>query len=277
MKNMQKYLVAKYVPDERRMEPQNIGIILWAHGTVVLRFLQEEDASFVSEKKTYLRWVQFWKRLANEASITPRGGRSISKSSPEFLDAILNTQKGNYLLFEGGFVTDRLRQRDVEGAAQCLFDELVARADHGDSPKQPQENLKAASDRLFESTGLSGRTDFKAEYSVKCRVGHVETPFKFSYAIGNGRPDSLYQRVRHNQPQSVHNAAFMYQWAHEAKLIAKDRCAVLIDASEEEQEGDDVTTFIEILREFSTVVNLADFESAKETIRRIAYKQGLPF
>ena len=63
MKNLPKYLVAKYVSDPRRMEPRNIGVVLWASGRVAARFLESDEAEFVGDKKTYARWIDYWRGL----------------------------------------------------------------------------------------------------------------------------------------------------------------------------------------------------------------------
>jgi hypothetical protein len=36
-----RYLIANYIPDLRRMEPRNIGVVLWALGAVVREPLGE--------------------------------------------------------------------------------------------------------------------------------------------------------------------------------------------------------------------------------------------
>ena len=43
--NTPRYLLAKYIPDHLRMEPRNIGVVLWAEGNVTARFFGESDAT----------------------------------------------------------------------------------------------------------------------------------------------------------------------------------------------------------------------------------------
>ena len=37
-----RYLIAKYIPDLQRVEPQNIGVIVWAPGVAAARFAAEK-------------------------------------------------------------------------------------------------------------------------------------------------------------------------------------------------------------------------------------------
>lgn len=65
-----RYLVAKYVPDLRRMEPKNIGVVVWSDGVVAARFAAEcpeksgtvDDRcvpGFVRSLSAYKQWVRF--------------------------------------------------------------------------------------------------------------------------------------------------------------------------------------------------------------------------
>lgn len=40
--NTPRYLIAKYIPDLRRMEPRNIGVIVWSPQGVAARFAAEK-------------------------------------------------------------------------------------------------------------------------------------------------------------------------------------------------------------------------------------------
>src|ERR1700722_19258050 len=100
MKTQQRYLIAKYVPDARRMEPRNIGVVLWASGKAVARFLRPQEADFIADKEIYERWTKYWHGLFGGSSIARMRGEPVPKDDPEFLDEFLKTQQGNYLLFD---------------------------------------------------------------------------------------------------------------------------------------------------------------------------------
>ena len=78
-------------------------------------------------RKTYERWVSYWQGLIAEPTITPLRGEAVSKSEPEFLDALCKTQQGNYLLYDGGQVIDKIAGKQLDAAADYLFRQLVSR------------------------------------------------------------------------------------------------------------------------------------------------------
>lgn len=121
-----RFLVAKYAPCLRRMEPRNIGVFLWCRGSVAMKFLEPKQAKFVRDKKTYARWVEYWKRQVASDSIEQGRGHMVSRSSPAFMDALLETQNGNYILADAGFLCDDVPKREIDDAVSFLFEELVA-------------------------------------------------------------------------------------------------------------------------------------------------------
>lgn len=124
----QPYLVAKYVPDLRRMEPRNIGIVLWVRGQVGCRFLPTKTAAkFVNEPEIYERWVEYWTWAVEKPHIRDYRARiDYPRTGPEFLDGLKTTAKENYLLCDGGEVTDRVAAKELTAAVGFLFAELVA-------------------------------------------------------------------------------------------------------------------------------------------------------
>jgi hypothetical protein len=254
------------------MEPRNIGIILWANGRAAARFLNESDALFVRDRRTYRRWVNFWHDIVSSSSFAANGGRPIAKATPTFLDEILKTQKPNYLLVEGGYVADKVSARQIDDATDYLFDELVARGHWAPPPVEQAKRLKQQADFLFRDVGLSAREDFKKSFEISCKIGHVLRPFEFNYAIVNGVPKSLFQRVRVQAPQSVHSTAFMYEQILRSVLLEKSRCAALVYVSN--GDGDllrnEVASSVAMLAEFATVINLADQNQAKQQILAVA-------
>ena len=270
MKNLPKYLVAKYVSDQRRMEPRNIGVVLWASGRVAARFLDSEQAEFVGDKKTYSRWVDYWQELLHEGSIPVAAGASVPLESPAFLDEFRKTQKGNYLLYEGGYVTDKVKPREMGAAAEYLFSQLVARrATQPLSRHEQVARLKVACDKIMAAAGVTNRNDFKTPYEVPCAVGHVTRPFSFNYAIGNGAPAVVYQRVRHNAPLSVNSASFMFDRVVQSRILSKTRCIALVQADNALEEGSEAGESLEMLAEFATVVNVADYDTAVEQVAQV--------
>ena len=131
----QRYLLAKYAADVRRMEARNIGVILWTPRGLGCKFLTEDAASFVDDMKMYRRWISFWTDTISQNEMVKRGGIKVSQDQPEFLDMIIETQRGGFLLCDAGHVTDKINKRDISKAVGFLFDELV-----GSPAAQPGEN-----------------------------------------------------------------------------------------------------------------------------------------
>lgn len=123
----QPFLVAKYVADVRRMEPRNIGIVLWVRGRVGYRFLPTKDATFIDDKTTYERWVEYWTLEIEQPVIRDYKARQdYPKTKPEFLDGLRTKTKPSYLLYDGGEVIDKVPMKELAAAVDYLFGELVA-------------------------------------------------------------------------------------------------------------------------------------------------------
>ena len=114
--NTTRYILAKYVPDLARMEPRNIGVIVWSKGKFCARFLDKTDigAIQVNDRDTYERWVVYWSRLVTADAIRPRRGRPVSAADPTSIDALLSTQKGNYILVDSGEMLEQLRRTELQ-------------------------------------------------------------------------------------------------------------------------------------------------------------------
>src|SRR4051794_16117996 len=120
------YLLAKYAPDVHRMEPRNIGVILWASSGVAYKFLPTDEANFVGDTAMYERWVSFWSEQCGKTSLATKRGIVVKRRSIEFLNALIDTQAGNYFLYRGGFIADHVPAGDRDNAADYLYRTLVA-------------------------------------------------------------------------------------------------------------------------------------------------------
>jgi hypothetical protein len=59
-----RWLVAKYLPDLRRREPDNVGVILLVNGGVHLRFVGERDGRLDGRARSFQAWVDYWTHVA---------------------------------------------------------------------------------------------------------------------------------------------------------------------------------------------------------------------
>src|SRR5205814_776714 len=119
------YLIAKYIPDLRRMEPRNIGVVVWTPGAVDARFVAEKPdhpgqldrrsiPSFVTSPDAFRQWVVYWRREMEKSEIEPvAGGARVARSSPEYLSTLMSGNRGNFHLVEGGVLLDPLEPEEL--------------------------------------------------------------------------------------------------------------------------------------------------------------------
>lgn len=273
MKSIQRYLVAKYIPDIRRKEPVNIGIVIWASGRTASRFLSPEEATgLVRDGKTYQRWLDYWQKLLTQPTIEPLRGSPVPKDAPEFLDVFAQTQKDNYLLVDEGIITDKVPAKHLNSAADYLFEQLVARKGLPTSPREQKAKLKAICSRLFADAGLSEREDFQRSFPVECQVRRIHRRFQFDYAVANGVLSAVYQRVQLPTTQSVNSATLMFEHIQESHNLDVARCAAIVqvDKQTSKDADSDEAKSLEMLREFATVIDVTDYDTAISQIVQVA-------
>src|SRR5262245_8525849 len=128
--NAPRFLIAKYIPDLRRNEPRNIGVVVWSQGLVGMRFL--DSPKFVENSRTYKEWVQFWTtKLSKDALPGRRGNEPTPKTSPDYLDVFRETGKENYVLVDGGFLLEQVEAADLPDLTDHLFETLVLEGPEG--------------------------------------------------------------------------------------------------------------------------------------------------
>lgn len=228
-----RFLIAKYVRDLDRMEPRNIGVFLWARGSISAKFLEDgAAAAFVSEMDVYSRWVKYWTKAIATGQIQPRRGAPVPISDPASLDALLATQKGNYILTDAGELMESIRKRDSSKAVEFLFRELVATK----TKSAAKEDRHGFADRcvtLLKKAGLAGRVDFKEHYPVELAVYGVSQSLHFSYGLGDSQPDALMQRVQLTNEQSITSSATkLHSLIIGSGILPKKYCRALIRKSD---------------------------------------------
>lgn len=263
-----RYIVAKYVPDMRRMEPHNIGLFVWVDGRVVMRFLKEKDTPFIDDQKNYQRWRDYWRGEIAKDSIAPIRGPAVSKKEPEFMDVLRKTQEGNYLLSDGGRFSQPIGAAEIDDAANFLFRELIA--PHRQKQESENEKLAAVAEKALSESGLRERETFRTHYHVKCPIYGVETPITLNYAIASedeGNPDSVLHRVSVRSSQSTISTATNFHSLLEARKVrGKKHCVSLIDSREASPRA---ASALKLLRRVSTVVDVSDLKKAIEQLKRL--------
>lgn len=203
------WLVAKYMPDLRRREPRNVGVVVVAPDGVVSRFKGERIDGHIDGRSarmgmdlgTYRAWIDFWRHELD------------SPVPEEEVETLLRAEPDQQLLLEFG---GRVVYDEEPSSAQALLDEiypsLVDEPDAGEA-EPPIADLSSA---LLQSAGIADKVtpDFKFESRVKDRVDIV----RFDYRYSNGRVHLL-QNVSlsladERSWQSVHAAAWSFERAH---------------------------------------------------------------
>lgn len=119
MTSTARWYLCKYVPDVRRNEPRNVGVVLYVGGKAYPRFMEERDRlpdggrlrDLVGSVDNYRAWVESWTYLA---------------SHPNGEQLLLRRRAGDAFFVEAG--GERLAGDDPEdpaGFADRLFKELV--------------------------------------------------------------------------------------------------------------------------------------------------------
>jgi hypothetical protein len=266
--SQQRFLIAKYASDVRRMEPHNIGIILWSRGKIACRFLSDCQIPFVGDTITYNRWVSFWSLISSGSTIKAPGQSEMSKKDPASLDAIRKTQSGNYFLFDGGHVIDDIPKSSIQDVADFLFSSLVAAPARASSIEDTtKEGLGIIANRLLAETGITGREDYQKDY--KLEIEDVEIPITFDGALANSHPSALFHNVRLGGEKSITSAACMFDLAR--KKLPKENMVALVSV-DAMSEGDstEASSAIRFIAHRATVINVAHEETARQQILRAA-------
>lgn len=269
MKAMQRFILAKYVPDLNRMEPRNIGVFLWTGSKFAAKFL--DAPSFVNDRSIYKRWVDFWKHEISGDSISPLRGKPVSFCDPGCIDVLLATQEGSYILVDAGEMVDSVKTRDTDKAIAFLFNDLVAIADENEQASSVASEHIALSrlcSAAIKESGVRSAAGFGKDTAVECPIHSVRKNVHFTYGIKpNGHAKSVYQRVSIDKDQSVHDAALKLSAVIDHALIPKERCIAMIQASQIAASKNGAVENRKLLEAICRVVDVDDQQNAVEQLR----------
>jgi hypothetical protein len=272
------YLIAKYIPDLQRVEPRNIGVIIWAPSAVEARFVAEKYdrpgevdgrsiPPFVTSASAYKQWIRYWRDELQKVEIAPiAGGPKVSQGSRDYLAALQSSSKGNFVLVEGGYLLDEVDADALPAVADQLYATLVEPGAL-DEPRDP--TLDEVCEQLIQEVGLDRDPNFRSRYTVNCRVAEeTEEPYEFSHAYENGCLQRLYQRVPFPKKRTlfrktIHDSAWMFEKVVQANIIQRDQGAALVYANEEQRADPEIERSLRVLGSVTRVLNLNDREAAQ--------------
>ncbi len=280
-----RFFVAKYTPDLRRMEPRNIGVILWNDGEVVARFLGESSTSVLAKPRgiglqsfpTYQQWIFHWRETIKRGVVISRSGQRVSIGSASFLDELASQSKPQYALVRGGGFPNSLKRGETLEALNDLFEVLVE-SGH-EKPNDPitvvhrrsSRTLKKNAGVAIKESGLSARKDFQEPYHWVCPVGNSRQAFEFAYALHVTGPKLLIDRVPLWQPNYVHSSAFRFQCMQSSFDLAKNRCVALVYCDDEitVKEAVQNEESWKLMDAFCTVIDVADPSLASQQLNAL--------
>lgn len=124
-----RYVIAKHMTGK---QVYHIGVILWSNGLVFSRFF-DEIPSFVVNKERYESSLEFWNRMItlDEVDFLSEG-RSASRDSTEFLDALKTFKEKDYWLSGGGFLLSNITEDNVDDVLNKIFVKAVSKNGEND-------------------------------------------------------------------------------------------------------------------------------------------------
>ncbi len=279
-----KYLLAKYIPDLMRQEPRNIGVVLWSQEGVEARFIAEKEyreidgrsiPSFVSSPSAYRQWIEYWReQISSDEIQDPRAQKTARKSSDQFLEVLKLSNKGNFVLADGGILMEPVTSSELPTVTNELFTSLV---EDYSLEISSEITLVDACDEIIKSTNLIKSPYFKTAFPIECEVNGTTDEYTFSYAFQNGSLGGLYQRVHLPKKKkelikkNVHETAWMFENVIKSQRIAQDRTAALVFASEEQQSDSETARLLGVLNSVTRVINLRTERSViTEEFRKLA-------
>jgi hypothetical protein len=278
------FLVAKYAPDLKRMEPRNIGIILWSNGLTASRFfgdsatdshLKLPKAVGVADVGNYRDWIGSWRRELSKPALELSRGRFVDRSSADYVEGFRELANGNYMLVYGGTVELRgAAVSELKDAVDYLFTEIVAQPEGAAAASQESVLLKEKANEIWRSTGVWDRPDFRKEQPVFYDVYGERKSFTFDYAVGPSEtPYSIYHRVVLGQQRAFDSIFMNVEHYRQARGLEKGRCNALVASP-----GSDSAKRANhrLLSCIANVIDLADENSARDALLDAASLNGKP-
>jgi hypothetical protein len=266
MIELPRYFVAKHISDLQRMEPKNIGVIVWARSAVAGRFLAERPGApgdvdgrsippFVASASAYKQWVAFWRSELSNKPTSP--GKALNK----WAENLKHTSQGSFWLAEGGVILEDVEARDISELADDLFAQLVEPTAGEDARDMA---LDQVADNVIKRLRLTRNVCFHSRYQVSCSIApNVNENFEFSHAYKNGTLKRLYQRVplaskRTPLRRAVHDSAWMFEKVVQQHIVAREQAIALVYATNEQKKDPAVSWSFDVLSSVARLANLAD-------------------
>ena len=282
------FLIAKYVPDLIRNEPRNIGVIVWSEAGVAARFQGVDKygnftirniPNFIQSPSAYKQWVKFWLSEIQKNEIEFIGiGKTASKASPDFVEALQTTGKESYFLNKGGAVLETVTAEKLPRLIDELFTTLVINAPEAVEEVNSTEFLEIQCEEAIQQTKLIKNKFFKKQgMKIQCPIDSAITEvIDFSYAIGNGAPVWLGQKVPLRKYPSERDL-IIDAWLSRFRAMvehsfvkSKDRLAAFVCPTDDQMRDKDIRNGLAILATRARIVNLNNRKETQAALDEIA-------
>ncbi len=276
-----RFLLAKFVPDLRRMEPRNIGVVVWSEEAVVCRFAGESEdgvrppANLHVSPNAYRQWVDYWRLWIMRDKIKGDDGVEVKRSEARFLDVLKQKSREQFMLIDGGLLMKNVGSNDLPELLNELFEELVGTGKPPtklDAHAESAQRLHNAAKKAMKEAALDRRPDFHSSFDWFCPVGKTKTKqhFHFDWALHGRRPKMLMSRLLLWNQSDVESLAFKFEKMRDAYDLPKEQCTAMVYATGDVLKEKDVKAAKKMMEEIGTVVNLADGERAADSLRSLA-------
>ena len=177
-------LLAKYVPDRRRNEPRNVGVlVLGDSGPGVVKFLGQRDDGTINGRRiprnllrdleSYKLWVEHWADSARQG--------------PDAIQDLEAARSAAYYVVRAGEILSDPQLDDFEALAERYFAELVTVSESKEGQTR-SEQLTEAVDVLVETVATLEEVEVKRDYSVEYvhhQGGIVNLTFQYGFVNGH--------------------------------------------------------------------------------------------
>lgn len=257
-----RWLVAKYVPDLRRQEPRNIGVILQYSDAVLCRFRGQRLDGTVDGRRLP-RWIR---SVTNYKGWTEYWNKTASTLAGEIGELVTRDPSSEYFLDTGGELLASPDEQSPANILEDLYSVLV------EEPEEDVASITLLSDRLLNSLEIPrDQLQTNVDFRLKLPDGTLDT-IRFHYVYDNGR-SNLMQRLSISTSdrswQQTHAVMWGFEHARQHQLLKDPQMIALVRVrqSEANEERRGAQEQLDLLRSSGDVVNVQDLKAAAQQMR----------
>lgn len=277
-----RFLIAKFAPDVRRMEPRNFGVVVWSDGVFAAHFAGEKTTDgkiairppahlHVESTNAYRQWIEYWRLMMSKPALKNEQGVLVKRADPAFVDVLKTKSREQFMLVDAGVLLESITRKDLPIVLKDLYDDLVARPTDQESPHaEAAVKLRTACRRAFDESGLSKRKDYHVDYPCHFHVGKSKRGFIFDVGLHDRRPKAIFHRITLWNPDDVDSMALRFKGVRDEFDLKKEQCSALVYLSPDDLKDKATKSAFEMMRELVKVVNMTDESAAVSYFRRVA-------